>query len=333
MPNPVRKPIRIPLAGAEMARVRFAISPVYEALQAVDVLVEPGEHAVHLPWVRWARPLLAQVPDVGILSGFTGRTVRPGVLVPPPDVHMPALEEELETIRTSDPERVRRYFDTNDGPADRFQREFYDDPPAGLARLADVLRQVFDVLVAPHWPRMLGVLEADIAYRARVLADGGAAAVFDDLHHAVRWSDGELRIHGPGISEAVWPFAAKEVVLDGRSLILSPTVLGWPDICVVTKPVTAGLLHYPARAVATVWEARRPAPDALAALLGRTRAELLVQLAEPGTTGELAGRLGVTPGAVSQHLGVLRGAGLVATRREGRAVLHLRTERAQALLG
>lgn len=327
------RPIRIPIAATEMARVRFAISPVYEALQAVDVLYEPGKHAVHLPWVRWAKPLLAQVPETGILAGFADRQVRPGVLVPPPDVHMPALEEELETIRTSDPERVRRFFDDNGAPTDRFQREFYDDPPAGLARLADVLRQIFAVLIAPHWPRMLGVLEADIAYRARVLADNGVAAVFDDLHHDVRWSEGELRVHGPGISEASWPFAAKEVVLDGRSLVLSPSVLGWPDCCVATKPVTAGLLHYPARAVATVWERRRPAPDALAALLGRTRAELLVQLAEPGTTGELAGRLGVTAGAVSQHLGVLRGAGLVATRRDGRAVLHLRTERAEALLG
>lgn len=327
------RPVRIPIAGTEMARVRFAISPVYEALQAVDVLQEPGRHAVHLPWVRRARPLLAEVPGWEILAGFTTRAVRPGVLVPPPDVHMPALEEELEIIRAADPGRVRRYFDNNGAPSDRFQKEFYDDPPAGLARLADVLRRVFDVLVAPHWPRMLGVLEADIAYRARVLADGGVAAVFDDLHHDVRWSDGELRLHGPGISEAVWPFTGKEVVLDGRALVLSPSVLGWPDVCVNTKPVTSGLLHYPARAVATVWETRRPAPDALSALLGRTRAELLVQLAEPGTTGELAGRLGVTAGAVSQHLGVLRGAGLVATRRDGRVLLHLRTERAEALLG
>ena len=102
------RPVRIPIAGTEMARVRFAISPVYEAVQAVYVLHAPGMHAVHLPWVRWARPLLAQVPDVDIVAGFAERTVRPGVLVPPPDVHMPALEEELETIRTADPERVRR---------------------------------------------------------------------------------------------------------------------------------------------------------------------------------------------------------------------------------
>lgn len=326
-------PVRIPITNTEMARVRFGISPVYEALKAVDVLTEPGRHAVHLPWVRWARPLVDRVPGIELLAGFVGRDIRPGVLVPVPDVHLPALEDELETIRDADPMRVRRFFDNNEPPTDRFQREFYDDPPAGLARLADVLRRVFDVLVAPHWPRILGVLEADIAYRARVLADSGVAAVFDDLHPEVRWSDGELRLSGDGFSPELWPLAAKEVVLAGRALVLMPGVFCWPDKCVNTKPTTSGVLHYPARAVATVWETRRPAPDALSALLGRTRAELLVQLAEPGTTAQLAGRLGVTAGAVSQHLGVLRGAGLVATRRDGRTVLHLRTERAEALLG
>ncbi|GAA2019802.1 DUF5937 family protein [Catenulispora yoronensis] len=325
-------PVRIPISNHEMARVRFAISPVYEALQAVDVLHVPGKHGIHLPWVRWARPLLHQVPDLEILTGFIGRDPRPGVLVPVPDVHMPALEDELDTIRTSDPARVRMFFDNNEPPADRFQREFYDDPPAGLARLAAVLHRVFDVLVAPHWPRILGVLEADIAYRSRVLADSGVAAVFDDLHPEVRWADGELRLSGAGFSAELWPLAAKHVALDGRALVLAPGVFSWPDKCVNTKPTTAGILHYPARAVGTVWETRRPAPDALSALIGRTRAELLVRLAEPGTTSQLAQRLGVTAGAVSQHLGVLRGAGLVATRRDGRAVLHLRTERAEALL-
>jgi hypothetical protein len=326
------RPIRIPIAGTEMARVRFAISPCYEALQAVDALYAPGKHAVHLPWVRWARPLLDQVPGTELLGGFIERDPRPGVFVPVPDVHMPALEDELEAIRNADPARVRGYFDHNEPPRDRFQQEFYDDPPAGLARIADVLRRVFDVLVAPHWPRILGVLEADIAYRARVLADSGVAAVFDDLHPEVRWSDGELLLSHPGNRGPAWSPDAKEVVLDGRALVLSPGVFCWPEKCVATKPTNAGILHYPARAVGTVWETRRPAPDALSALIGRTRAELLVQLAEPGTTAQLAGRLGVTAGAVSQHLGVLRGAGLVATRRDGRVVLHLRTERADALL-
>jgi DNA-binding transcriptional ArsR family regulator len=84
--------------------------------------------------------------------------------------------------------------------------------------------------------------------------------------------------------------------------------------------------------VATLWERTEPASDALVALVGRTRALMLNALARPATTADLAARLDVTPGAISQHLGVLRGAGLVATSRDGRVVLHLRTERAEALL-
>jgi DNA-binding transcriptional ArsR family regulator len=75
-------------------------------------------------------------------------------------------------------------------------------------------------------------------------------------------------------------------------------------------------------------------PDsALRELLGTTRAGLLIALADPADTPTLARRLGVTPGAVSQHLRVLRDAGLVRTARDGRTALHLRTGRADVLLG
>ncbi len=47
------------------------------------------------------------------------------------------------------------------------------------------------------------------------------------------------------------------------------------------------------------------------------------------SAGEIAGRFPVTFGAVSQHLGVLRDAGLVEQRREGRA--HFYRARREAL--
>jgi DNA-binding transcriptional ArsR family regulator len=47
---------------------------------------------------------------------------------------------------------------------------------------------------------------------------------------------------------------------------------------------------------------------------------------------ELAARLGVTVGAVSQHLGVLRAAGLAVSRREGREMVSLRTGLGLALI-
>ncbi len=66
---------------------------------------------------------------------------------------------------------------------------------------------------------------------------------------------------------------------------------------------------------------------------GRTRATLLTALDSPRSTTELAGELGLTPGGVSQHLGVLRDAGLVCGRRVARSVLYLRSSEGDALVG
>ena len=58
--------------------------------------------------------------------------------------------------------------------------------------------------------------------------------------------------------------------------------------------------------------------DALAALADPTRRQLFELIAErPAPVGDLAGRLPVSRPAVSQHLKVLRLAGLVAEQRAG----------------
>ena len=57
---------------------------------------------------------------------------------------------------------------------------------------------------------------------------------------------------------------------------------------------------------------------ALAALADPTRREIFERLAErPAAVGELAGALPVSRPAVSQHLKVLKGAGLVRDEQEG----------------
>ena len=73
------------------------------------------------------------------------------------------------------------------------------------------------------------------------------------------------------------------------------------------------------RGVGLLWEQPGQAAGALADLLGRRRAQLLSELAAPATTQELAGRLAASSAGVSEHLGVLRRAGLIEGRREGRA--------------
>ncbi|WP_143667203.1 helix-turn-helix transcriptional regulator, partial [Streptomyces sp. ms184] len=66
-------------------------------------------------------------------------------------------------------------------------------------------------------------------------------------------------------------------------------------------------------------------PEALGLLLGRARAAVLCALDEPAGTTALAHLLGLAPSSVSAHLSVLRGAGLLTSRRYGHQVLYERT--------
>ena len=48
--------------------------------------------------------------------------------------------------------------------------------------------------IADDWQRIRSLLEHDILYRARQIADGGTRALFADLDETVSWDDGVLRI-------------------------------------------------------------------------------------------------------------------------------------------
>ena len=94
------------------------------------------------------------------------------------------------------------------------------------------------------------------------------------------------------------------------------------------------MILYPARGVATLWQAQAlPAPSALVGLLGSARAGLLVHLATPASSTELAVRLGVTTTAVNQHLRALHAGGLLVSARHGRSVLYRRSDLGDQLTG
>src|SRR5689334_14907216 len=301
---------------------------------AVDALRRPGAHAVHQPWLSWARSRLAdrstgstEQADLGLLLGLLDVEAKPSYLMPIPDDRMPDLATELRRMRSTAAAQVQRDLDRRKGPLPRPLRDLRADPRAGLARLVATIAAMHEALLAPYWPRMVRLLEADIAVRAAVLADQGSEAVFAGLHRDIDWADGELVLHAgrrperPTVIPTVMPTIIPTVVdVADHGLILSPSVFAWPNTWTETRPARAGIVRYPARGIATVWEhpAAAIGSGAIAALIGRTRAELLDLLAAPATTGGLAGRLGITSGAVSQHLNVLRAAGLVATRRDGR---------------
>ncbi|MGI5202974.1 DUF5937 family protein [Spirillospora sp. CA-108201] len=316
------------LAPDDVARVRFAFSPLWEMVRSLRVLADPSGHALHLPWVRTVRPRLRGLGLEPLVEVVRPAGYIPDFLTPPPNTPLPELGAELATVRATPPEVVAAELSwtaRGDRPAPG-RRAMAAEPERTLATLADLLERYWEVAVEPFWPRVRDLLEGEVLRRSAALAAEGAAGVFGDLHEAVSWCAGTLSV------DRHWDFRGE---LAGRGILLVPSAFVWPQVSVMVPPYQP-MLSYPPRGAATLWEAGPPdvpRAGALAALMGRRRAELLTALATPASTTGLARRTGVTAGAVSQHLGVLRACGLVTGHRMGRRVLYVRTPAGDALAG
>jgi DNA-binding transcriptional ArsR family regulator len=309
-----------------LAHVRFAISPMVEARRSLRVLDDPGGQALHLPWVIEARRRTADL-DLAPLRALDPTGVyTPDFVSPPPTGPLAELEDELAAIAATPPAQVRaevrRTYRGQALPA--VLEPFVEDPAAAVVALAGLLRDYWDRALASHWPRLRALLEGDVLYRARQMADGGAQRLFADVDPTVSWADGVLSIEKS---------FEETLDLEERGLLFVPSVFAWPRVLLITDPQWQPTLVYPARGVGTLWEPARPAAaDALAGLLGRVRAGVLTALDRPRSTTDLAGALDISTGGVSQHLGVLRKAGLVHGHRVGRVVLYQRSPAGDGLV-
>jgi DNA-binding transcriptional ArsR family regulator len=314
----------------DLARTRFAISPMWELVASIRALRNMSEDALLVPWFERVRPELAGLDLGTALAMLPGKGYIPDFVSPPPTSPLADFDEELELVRSTPAAGVRNDIEAlarqqYRGKLPEILRPFLEHPRAAMNRLAKSLGAYWEVAIEPVWPRVHALLRADINYRAGRLTDGGPAALFADLHPTVQWDGSELLIRQK------WEGRYE---LGGRSLLLVPSAFGWAFPATMTDEPWQPTLFYPARGVATLWEpGAAQAPEALGTVIGRGRAAVLAALDAPASTTELARRLEVTPGAVSQHVGALRAAGLVASERDGRTVLHARTGLADALVG
>jgi DNA-binding transcriptional ArsR family regulator len=307
---------------------RWAISPLRETTSAVRLLTRPDRHGYHQPWLRAVAPALDEL-DLTPLLQVMRFSYNPDFLMPPPEGPGPAIADELALVRRTPVARVRselsQCLHAQHGrrlppPA----QALVDHPLRARALLADTLEACWERLIAPWWPRIRDVLAGDIAYRTGVLADGGLAAVLTDLHPNVHWHEPVLTVEMPADGH-------REVGEAG--LVLMPSTFEWPNVGVMLDEPWLPTIDYPARGIAALWEPRSDPPAALARLLGHTRAVLLAALTEPTSTTGLARRCGLPNSTVSEHLTVLRDAGLVATHRVGRWLRHTRTPLGTQLTG
>ncbi|MGW0575456.1 ArsR/SmtB family transcription factor [Streptomyces sp. NPDC002920] len=310
------------LGVEDLADTRFALSPLHETTFSLRLLQDPGLSALHLPWRRSVLGRLGTLDTDLLMSLVARRRTIPDFLTPNPTSFAPAFEEELAVVRQASPAQVRHDLLLAHAP-DPLPAALHDAvaDDSRVAQLHDaiceVVQRYWEVAIEPTWPQMRLVLEADMTYRARQLALGGARLLFADMHPNLRWQGGELHIDKM--------ISRHCVMASGRGLLLLPSVFAHKPAPPVSPDEPPSLV-YPCRGVATLGDTVPP-PDrtALATLLGAPRARLLSLLEEPLPTVELARRLRVTPSAVSQHLRVLHATGLVTRARDGRHVLYRRS--------
>jgi DNA-binding transcriptional ArsR family regulator len=310
-----------------LTRVRFAISPMFETIRSIRALEDPAGSALHLPWAERAKPLCSDLDLSPLFALQSSATYNPDFVNPPPSSPLVDFEEELAVMVGTPPAQIRaEVAGAYAGTAlPAVLEPFIRTPRRAIGELAELMRDYWKRCLAEDWPRIRSLLEQDVLYRARQIADGGTSRLFADLDPSVGWKDGVLRIDC-GECES-------DVDLDERGLLLVPSVFVWPKVTIVTAEPWQPALAYPARGIGMLWSPEQLAPpDALEKLLGRTRASLLDALDSPRSTTELAGALSLTPGGVSQHLSILRDAGLVCGRRVARVVLYLRTAEGDALV-
>src|SRR3954449_13326214 len=124
----------------DVARIRFAFSPLWEAVMSLIVLRAPAAHALHVPWIRAVLPRVAQLDLAELFALVPVRGPTADFLAPPPTSPVPEFVAELAALRATTPERVIVELDEVPGLSQTVARRIRQDPAAAVDRVADTLQ-------------------------------------------------------------------------------------------------------------------------------------------------------------------------------------------------
>lgn len=289
--------MRLVFTATGLAATTFAISPLHHTLFAALCLRYPGFAVPGSPWRDLARRTPAKaLPFIRRVQRI--RLSKSGFLWV--DLPLPtgteAVADELDMLAS-----------------------------CGQGDIADALRAFYICCVAPEWNTIRQRLSLHLTRCAELISTRGLGVALSHLTPRLSWYDCALDIDTSGVMPP-------PVDLGDRGVTFSPLMsatrhfMGFAFSCNDPRPVLA----YPVAdapltaAAATV--------DALARVVGQARARVLRSIGSGAATGELARSLAVSASTASEHLTALRQAGLVDTRREGRAVRHVLTALGHELL-
>jgi DNA-binding transcriptional ArsR family regulator len=321
--------LRFEVSVEDLLRSRFALSPAMDLCSLLRALDGHGR-PLPRPWDARLRPVFERLRRDTELDAFLALqnpSGGPDFVAPPPRGLNQTWADDLATIRATPPDAARRECAVEaTGPSarDLRVREVLDSADV-VPRIAEAMDRAWHGLLAADWPQLRAICERDVVHRVGVIGEHGWAATIESLHPGIAWRAGGIEIEF---------FRGGTVHLAGDGLLLIPSVFVGHVAAHLEDPWPRTLI-YSARGTAALWGAEASAAarpsDALAAVVGRARARLLIALDAPASTSQLARTLGMTPGAVGDHLAILREAGLLTRARAGRSVLYRRTPLGEAL--
>lgn len=245
-----------------------------------------------------------------------GRSWVADFLTVPPLEPDQELADELELLTSLSDDEIRADLSVVRTPLPRVIVE-----SEGLAeQAAGLLRWVWRETVEPDWPRRLRVLQADIVSRTSRLSEQGWSGVLHGLGPDVRWlGDGRLQVNR-------WDYPPTDV--RGRDLMFIAAHTNRVNVS-WRKPDRYALTY----AVTGIFASTEAPGEPLVQLLGRNRARILVEAAEPVSTTLLVATTGLSLATISDHLRVLTDAGLLDRRRSGRSVLYWQSDTGRRVVG
>lgn len=317
------------MSATDLERMRFAYSPLAEVAESLLMLACGHVQPMFQGWFDEVQPRLANVDTTLLTAVVPDHPYLVDFMFAGATDPTTTIEDQLALLVECPPEQLRSDLEMawKGYELPEVARVLIDDGAAGIRRLADTIGRYWSAAIEPYWRQIRAVLDDDVAYRATRLTKGGIEALLSDLHPEVSLQGYALRIDKPRHTS--------DHELAGAGLLLVPSVFTWPHLIVGTGESGTPSLTYGPRGVGALWEgySREPAEDdALGALLGRSRAAILISVALPHSTTELAFELGQSAPAVSAHLSVLRRSGLVTSWRSGRRVLYQRTQLATSII-
>ncbi|MFF7334050.1 ArsR family transcriptional regulator [Streptomyces sp. NPDC090306] len=319
--------LRIHFSAEDLTRVRVAVAPhpLWEiACSLHRFQTADGRWA----YAHWHRTACANIRDAQagamvrkfLLPLFPRASYFPDFLTPAEGIT--GLEEGLNAVLETPPGQVareaRKLATTIESPAwvTRIaERDMRD-------RIVGALRSYHRTVIAPHDRHIGERLRAERIRHARSLLESGTEGLLSGLAPTLRWRHPVLEIES-------YP-EKRDVLLGGRGILLIPSYFCWHSPITLADPELPPVIIYPLQHEARPGPEREGRP--LRALLGRTRAEILLATTTGATTTEAALRAGVSVGTASHHTAALRDGGLINSDRHANTVLHTLTSLGAALL-